>query len=202
MAMEILNKIQVFQLGPKNLMVAVITGTNRNESTTSLVAAYCAQWLERKGYNVGEIRLTQLNGLTVSHDQFLPSGMDEVVKQMRDEILLPSSHWVLVIPEYNGSYPGILKWWIDLLSVYERNQVFQGKKISLIGVASGRAGNLRGLDDLTGVLHYLGMLVMPEKLPVSRIETLMNTQGQIGNELDKTLDTFLEKTFRYALQWN
>jgi len=183
-------------------MIAVITGTNREESTTSLVAAYCAHWLENKGYIAENIRLTDLNGLTVRPGQFSTQGMDEVVRKMRDEILVPSDHWILVLPEYNGSYPGILKWWIDLLSVYDRNQVFQGKKISLIGVASGRAGNLRGLDDLTGVLHYLGMLVMPEKLPVSRIESLVGTEGRISSELEKTLDTFLEKTFRYALQWS
>jgi len=123
-------------------MIAVITGTNREESTTSLVAAYCAHWLENKGYIAENIRLTDLNGLTVRPGQFSTQGMDEVVRKMRDEILVPSDHWILVLPEYNGSYPGILKWWIDLLSVYDRNQVFQGKKISLIGVASGRAGNL------------------------------------------------------------
>ena len=45
----------------------------------------------------------------------------------------------------------------------------RGKKVALVGVSSGRAGNLRGMEHLTGVLHYLSMQVMPNKLPISRL---------------------------------
>ncbi len=59
---------------------------------------------------------------------------------------------------------------------------FDGKKAALIGVATGRAGNLRGMEHLTGVLNYLGTIVMPNKLPISRISKLKNGNGEIADE--------------------
>jgi NAD(P)H-dependent FMN reductase len=48
--------------------------------------------------------------------------------------------------------PGSLKLFIDACSVREYKQNFKGKKAALVGIASGRAGNLRGMDHLTGVM--------------------------------------------------
>jgi chromate reductase len=55
--------------------------------------------------------------------------------------------------------------------------------VALLGVASGRAGNLRGMDHLTGILNYLGAIVMPDKLPISRIGELLDAEGQLNDEL-------------------
>ncbi len=88
-----------------------------------------------------------------------------------------------MIPEYNGSYPGILKFFLDACSIREYNASFHGgKKAGLLGVASGRAGNLRGLDQLTGVLNYLKISVMPIHQPISSIEKLMNEGGEITDK--------------------
>jgi chromate reductase len=176
-------------------MVAVISGTNRPGSQTSVVARFCMQWLAEHGIPAGLVELTSMNDLSVTPKQFNSDHQDEVIKQTRDEILIPANHWIVVSPEYNGSFPGILKWWIDLLSVKNRNTVFKNKKASLIGVASGRAGNLRGMDHLTGVLHYLGMLVMPEKLPISKIEDLITSDGKVTPGLAFTLEKYLMDAF-------
>ena len=58
----------------------------------------------------------------------------------------------------------------DALSVRKYGESFKGKKVALIGVSAGRAGNLRGMEHLTGFLNYLGMIVYPDKLPISNIE--------------------------------
>ncbi|MBK8705893.1 MAG: hypothetical protein IPN33_21635 [Saprospiraceae bacterium] len=49
----------------------------------------------------------------------------------------------------------------------------------MVGIATGRAGNLRGIDQLTGVLNHVGTIVLPNKLPISRIYSIMNKQGEI-----------------------
>jgi hypothetical protein len=88
----------------------------------------------------------------------------------------PEKH-IYVVPEYNGSFPGELKLLIDALSTYQRNAAFNGKKAALVGVGTGRAGNLRGMEDLTGILNYLGTHVWPQKMPISNAGTLMNENG-------------------------
>jgi len=53
----------------------------------------------------------------------------------------------------------------------------------LTGVASGRGGNLRGIDHLNSVLNYLGITVLPKNLYLSQVENLMNEHMQIINTL-------------------
>jgi NAD(P)H-dependent FMN reductase len=86
------------------------------------------------------------------------------------------------VPEYNGSFPGSVKLFIDACTVREYSRNFKDKKAALVGIASGRAGNLRGMDHLTGVLNYLGMTVMPDKLPISSIFKLKNGNGEVTDE--------------------
>jgi NAD(P)H-dependent FMN reductase len=117
----------------------------------------------------------------------------EKFQQLLQEYIIPAEKFVFVVPEYNGSYPGILKLFIDAV----HPDVNRGKKAALVGVSSGRAGNLRGMDHLTGVLHYLGIYVHPNKLPVSSVLALLNEKGAIKDEntikvLEKQIGEFIK----------
>ena len=59
---------------------------------------------------------------------------------------------------------------------------FKGKKAALVGLSSGRAGNLRGLDHLTGILHYLDIPVMPKRVNIIHVESQMNDEGRLEDE--------------------
>lgn len=96
-----------------------------------------------------------------------------------DDYILTSEKLVFISPEYNGSYPGILKIFLDSI----HPDINRGKKVALIGVSSGRAGNLRGMEHLTGVLNYLGMFVHPNKQPISSIGNLLNENGIVIDEI-------------------
>ena len=84
------------------------------------------------------------------------------------------------MPEYNGSFPGILKLLIDISDV---RQCWNFKKIMLVGVANGRAGNLRGLDMMTNMCHYMKMNVYHDKLPISSVT------NELENDLFKSENT-------------
>lgn len=83
--------------------------------------------------------------------------------------------FIVVMPEYNGSFPGVLKLVIDACNP----EVFKFKRFALVGVSSGRAGNLRGMDHLTDILHYLKAEVYSQKLPISSIRALINSDGKL-----------------------
>jgi NAD(P)H-dependent FMN reductase len=80
------------------------------------------------------------------------------------------------MPEYNGSFPGILKLMMDNSDV---RKAWWHKKIMMVGVADGRAGNLRGLDHMTNILHYLKAHVLFNKLPISRINEEISDAGEV-----------------------
>ena len=67
-----------------------------------------------------------------------------------------------------------------------------GKKACLVGVSDGRAGNLRGMEHLTGILHYLKMHVYYDKLPISVVNLVMDAEGNFNEAQMKVCSTQME----------
>jgi len=147
-------------------MITVIAGTNRKDSMTLKVATLYHRLLSAKYDNV---QLLNLEGKAVWE-------RGDEMKQMEQDMLIPSEKFVLVMPEYNGSFPGILKLMMDNSDI---RKVWWYKKAMLVGVADGRAGNLRGLDHMTNILHYLRMHILYNKIPISRINEEIGENGDV-----------------------
>jgi len=173
-------------------MITVISATNRPNSSTLKVAKKYFQLLEKKGISVKLLSFEALPYEFVFSDLF--GKRTETFQQLLDEYIVPVQKMVIIAPEYNGSYPGILKSFFDAI----HPDVNRGKKVGLVGVASGRAGNLRGMEHLTGVLNYLGIHIMPNKLPISSFLTLIDVDGNIVDE--NTLRA-LEKHVNELVAW-
>jgi len=153
-------------------MITVISGTNRPNSKTEIIAKYYFEALKSESNE--DIRFYSLQDMPtdlISSTMYEEEGQHPGITKVQDEILIPADKWVLVLPEYNGSYPGIFKLFIDAVSIRKYAETFKKKKMGLIGVASGRAGNLRGLDQLSNAMNYLGFNVMPQKLPLPLIKS-------------------------------
>lgn len=146
-------------------MTTIIAGTDRKDSMTLRVAQYYRALLLQKGVDLVELLSLEGIGVETRSEHFL---------QIEESILIPTERFVLVMPEYNGSFPGILKLLIDQSDI---KQVWHHKKAMLVGVADGRAGNLRGLDHMTNILNYLKVQVFWNKVPISRIVEEIDESG-------------------------
>lgn len=160
-------------------MITVISCTNRPNSNTLKVAKQYAQLIEKQGVNYKLLSLEKLPH-TIAFDEVL-NKRSEIFQQIIDEYIMPAQKFVFIAPEYNGSFPGILKIFLDAI----HPDINRGKKAAFVGVSSGRAGNLRGMEHLTGILNYLGLHVHPNKLPVSSVLTLLDAEGKIKDELTR-----------------
>lgn len=147
-------------------MYTIISGTNRIRSNTIRVAEQYQHLLAEKGITAS---LVSLENLDVSE-------RNAAIRQLEEEILIPSQKIIFIAPEYNGSIPGVLKSLIDNSDI---QRVWWGKKALLTGISSGRAGNIRGMEHLTGILHYVKMVVHPNKLPISVVNKLLDSTGFI-----------------------
>ena len=163
-------------------MITVISGTNRKDSKTAMVAKYCYDQL--KGKTTEAVHFIDL--AEIPHDWFFPDMYDAKnqaasLAKLQDESIFPAQKFLVVSPEYNGGLAGVLKLFIDAVSIREYAANFKEKKAALIGVASGRAGNLRGCDQLAAILNHVGTVVLPNKLPISQIGAVSDENG-INNE--------------------
>ncbi|MBI1224255.1 MAG: NADPH-dependent oxidoreductase [Bacteroidetes bacterium] len=178
-------------------MITVISGTNRHHSEALHFAKHYTDLLTAKTDE--PVKLLCL--ANIAHDWFHPSMYEKQhqtpsLAALQDEYILPAKKFVYVIPEYNGGFPGALKLFLDACSIRDYRANFAGKKAALVGVATGRAGNLRGIDQLTGILHHVGTIVLPQILPISSIEKLMDDHGTITDPgtlmaLEKQADALL-----------
>ncbi|MBK6392251.1 MAG: NAD(P)H-dependent oxidoreductase [Saprospiraceae bacterium] len=181
-------------------MLLIIHGTNRQASQSKPISDFVFEY--SKSRYEEKVELLDLTNIKMnafeSVSMYEKDTISAEITHIKDTLLIPSTKMVFIAPEYNGSFPGILKLFIDACSVKDARDSFYHKKACLIGVASGRAGNLRGMDHLTSILMYMNMIVFPNRLPISKIESLLNAQNQLVDPTTQhTLGTLLDDFIRF-----
>ena len=155
-------------------MITVISGTNRTDSMTLRTAKLYCKLLSERADNV--------HLLSLENKQVWERGAAMIA--LEKQYLIPAQKFVLIMPEYNASFPGILKLMMDNSDI--KNSWWY-KKAALVGISDGRAGNLRGIEHMTSILHYLKVHVLYNKLVISRINEEIDSKGKLIKP--ETLDT-------------
>lgn len=155
-------------------MITIISGTNRNGSVSAKVAASVHELLTTLGQEAQVLDLQKLpRDFAFCNDVY--GNADPGMSAIAEQFVNNADKFVFVVPEYNGSIPGVCKTFID--SVWPEQ--FKNKKASLIGLSSGRAGNVRGLDHLTNILNYLHVAVLPHKVNITHVDAHMSEDGHL-----------------------
>lgn len=157
-------------------MITIISGTNRQGSYTLKLAKYYQKQLLIKGYEADLLSLTDLPDNLIISDLY--GVRSEAFQLIQDKVSL-STKFIFVFPEYNGGFPGILKTFIDACKFPES---FYGKKAALVGLSSGKYGNVRGVDHFTGICHYINMHVLPMRIHIPAIHKEMDEHGNLFKE--------------------
>lgn len=154
----------------------IISATNRSGSSTLKVAKYYQKTLRQKGVDAELLTLSQLPDNLIKSDLY---GQRSAEFQIIQDLINKTDKFIFIIPEYNGSFPGVLKVFIDACSFPES---FYDKKAALVGVSSGKYGNIRGIDHFTGVCHYVHLNVMSLKLHIANIKSEFDAEGDLFKE--------------------
>tara|TARA_R110001592_G_scaffold337450_1_gene624080 strand:+ start:2179 stop:2625 length:447 start_codon:yes stop_codon:yes gene_type:complete len=120
------------------------------------------------------------------------NGRNEVFNVMRNKVHA-ADKLLFIVPEYNGSFPGVLKTFIDGLKYPEG---VKDKKAALVGISSGAQGAVFAMSHLTDIFNYLGMHVFAIKPKLATIESNF-VDGKIINNLyiqliHTQIDKFIE----------
>lgn len=135
------------------MKITVISATNRKDSNSKKVAKIYCEVLKAKGANPNIFSLEELP------KDFLNSVLYQAEKKHEtfhpiQKLIDESEKFVFVIPEYNGSFPGVLKAFVDGL---EFPNSFKNKKGALLGISAGTQGAAMAMSHFADVLNYLGM---------------------------------------------
>lgn len=165
-------------------MITIISGTNRKNSTTFKIAKYYQKLLVERNIESNIIDLATLPQDFVFSALYENNGKHEIFNEFRQQIKT-ATKIIFIVPEYNASYPGVLKAFIDGLSYPD---ALAGKKAALVGLSAGAMGNAWGLSHLTDIFHYLNMEVLSVKVRLATIRAYF-TEGEMKNDLYNELIT-------------
>lgn len=174
-------------------MITIVAGTNRPDSKSIQVAEFYQKLLTSHQAESQILDLADLPNDFVFSALYNNSGKNEQFNALRS-MMEASEKFVFVVPEYNNSFPGVFKAFIDGLS-YPNALIH--KKCALVGLSDGVQGNALGLSHLTDVLNYLGMHVLAQKVRIP----FMNKNFIDGKILDDFINQLMDDQAQLFLKF-
>jgi NAD(P)H-dependent FMN reductase len=165
------------------LFIPVILGTTRKGRATENVARFVfGEVQKREGV---ETTLIDLCDLPFTH-----SDAGEAIKEPQfSATVARADALVLVVPEYNHGYPGLLKHALDT-----NLKEYIHKAAGICGVSAGGFGGARMVENLLPVLRELGLVTIFWDGNFSGAQKLFDQNGKILDEAYiKRIDQFLKE---------
>jgi NAD(P)H-dependent FMN reductase len=96
----------------------------------------------------------------------------------------------MIVPEYNGSYPGILKYFIDHMKFPDS---FESRPVCFVGLG-GIFGGLRPVEHLQQVFGYRNSYIFPQRVFLINVHKIF-VNNEITDPLVKDLVAQQTSTF-------
>jgi chromate reductase len=164
--------------------VLVISGTNRPGSNALKVARvllghYQTRNVKAELFSLADLPPEIFDGAAYATK---PPAMLAIQQRVLDAVGLH-----VVTPEYNGSFPGVLKYFIDMLKFPES---FESKPVAFTGEAAGVWGGIRSVEQLQLIFGYRNAYVFPQRVFISGIFQKFDSEGRL---MDSDTDERLAK---------
>jgi len=156
-------------------MLQIVIGTNRPGANSAKVAAHVKEIYAAAGAEPGIIDLADLPPEIFAPSSYAekPAGFEPFAKAITE-----ASGLVWVTPEYNGSLPGVAKYFIDMLPFPES---FEERPVTFIGVSAGMWGALRPIEQLEAIFKYRAGLVFAQRVHLPGIGDKLDDAGRISD---------------------
>ena len=153
--------------------IPVILGSIRRNRESFKVAQFAIGCLEKRhGVATQLLDLKELN-LPMMEERLrfrndAPSSITEF-----SQTVSRADAIVIVTPEYNGGYPGVLKNALDYLK-----PEYKRKPFGIITVSAAESGGVLCLTALRQVILHLGGIPIPATFPFPRVQELFDSEAQ------------------------
>lgn len=161
-----------------------IAGSLREKSYNKLLLQAAARLLPASA----ELEIFDLNEIPLYDQDVEASGLPECVKALKRKIE-DADALLIATPEYNHSFPGVLKNAIDWTSRPYGNNSFDGKPTAVISASPGAFGGIAGQDHLKQVLLAVNTRLVTQ--PAVIVSSAHEKIDQHGNLLDPNTKQFM-----------
>lgn len=178
----------------RELFIPVILGTPRQGRASEHVAAFViSEVSKRPGVTTELIDVRELRLVTNDAGESIKVPSFSASMEKADAI-------IIVTPEYNHGYPGLLKHALD-----SNLKEYIHKAVGVCGVSAGSFGGTRVIENLLPVLRELGLVAIFWDGNFSNAQKLFDENGALLDQafvgrMDKFLKEliWMAKTLRYG----
>ncbi|WP_168210932.1 NADPH-dependent FMN reductase [Persicimonas caeni] len=176
---------------PKKQIVT-ISGTSRPNNYTSKVLALVNDELDKRGVKVVHFDAREL-------DLSFPGQPETDDAKRLTEAVKASGAVVLASPEYHGTFTAMTKLIVENLGF---PSALKGKPVALLGVASGRIGAIKTLEQMRGMCGHVGALVLPSPISVAGVRNVFNEDGTCNDEtVEQMVRGLAETTLQFMHEY-
>jgi chromate reductase, NAD(P)H dehydrogenase (quinone) len=169
--------------------IVTIIGSSQPSSFTGKALAVVNDELSRLGLNV-----TTFDGGTLRLD-FPGRPATEDGKRLRAAVR-DAAGVVLSTPEYHGGMSAMIKLAIENMGF---PSALQGKPVAVLGVAAGRIGAVKSVEQLRSVCGHVGALVVPNAISIANVQEAFDASGRVTDSateeslrgLARSLESFM-----------
>lgn len=158
--------------------IVIIVGTNRRNSMSRRIADYYHTILANLNADSFILDLSGLPADFTATALYEHTGKNEAFNQYKD-IVERARKMVFIVPEYNNSYPGVLKAFIDGMT-YPSG--LSRKKVALVGLSSNHQGGALALSHLNDIFSYLNTNTLALRVKLANIKSYWK-ENAIDNDL-------------------
>lgn len=162
------------------LKICVVLGSIRQGRKSEAPAKYLVEKIKSLGHDASladfkEIPLPFYDqpGVPVMFKGVYP---DSNVQKWAD-MAKSADAFVVVTPEYNHGYPGVLKNALDWLYLE-----FEKKPFGLVGVSNGPVAGARMVEHIRPIIENYGAVALRETVLLGPIENYFSEEGKIKDE--------------------
>ena len=161
---------------PKNgVRIVSILGTSRPGNFTAKALSLVNDELLEAGVDVTTIDPARVELSFPGHPA------TDGAKEVQDAVE-SATGVIIATPEYHGSFASALKLIIENLGFPSK---LSGKPIARLGVASGRIGAIKSLEQLRSVCSHVGGIVLPGPVSIAGVNRVFDDEGHC---LDETVE--------------
>lgn len=169
----------------------VFAGSTRQNSWNRKLAHVVTGMAKGSGAQVTHIELGDYD-IPMYNADLEAKGTPADVMKLK-QVFYEHPAWIVCTPEYNASYPALLKNTLDWLSspvksdpVWNDDFRFsRGKVVGVLSASPGALGGLRSQSHLVPLLHNLHCWVSPKNFALGKAADAFDSQGQLVEERAK-----------------
>lgn len=179
------------------LNIPIILGSVREGRKSEAPARYILEKVKAAGHNTQLVDFKEMP-LPFFNSALMPVQLKGKYPdpniQKWSEIAYQADAFVIVTPEYNHGYPGVLKNALDWLYLE-----FDHKPVGLVGVSDGLVGGARVIEQLRTIMENFSMFAVRETVMFAKAQNVFDASGKLlDDSFNKKIDGMLKSLVQSA----